>query len=57
MLVLPYSHVLVQLATDFWKFRDGRYLEGTGFAPKLKVEPGKDALEVALDHWRTHRAP
>ena len=57
MLVLPYSHVLVQLATDFWKFRDGRYLEGTGFAPKLKVEPGKDALEVALDHWRAHRAP
>jgi hypothetical protein len=45
-IVLPHSQIQVQMGTDFWKFRDGRYIEKIGYSPKLKVIPGKDALDV-----------
>ncbi|NUM88996.1 MAG: hypothetical protein HUU37_07315, partial [Bdellovibrionales bacterium] len=46
MVVLPHSGIVVQIATDFWRYRDGRYVEKTGYAPHIRVPPGKDALDV-----------
>jgi hypothetical protein len=46
--VLPRSGIVVQMATDFWRFDDGRYVEQVGYAPKLRVAPGGDALAAAL---------
>jgi hypothetical protein len=51
MAVLPRSGIVVQLATDFWKYDDGRYLEKIGIAPKLRVPPGADAMTAALEHF------
>lgn len=46
MAVLPHSGIIVQIATDFWRYRDGRFVEKTGYAPHIRVPPGKDALHV-----------
>jgi hypothetical protein len=47
-VVLPNSHIIVQIATDFWKYKDGRYIEKIGYRPKLSVAPGKNAMDAAL---------
>lgn len=47
-LALKNSGILIQLATDFWEFHDGKRREFIGFTPDIKVEEGKDALEAAL---------
>jgi C-terminal processing protease CtpA/Prc len=47
--VLPVSRIVVFIATDYWKFDDGRDVEKTGYAPKIRVPPGTDALEAALE--------
>jgi hypothetical protein len=52
MAVLPRSGIVVQLATDFWKYDDGRYLEKIGIAPKLRVSAGGDAMTAALEHFK-----
>lgn len=46
-IVLPSSKVVVQMASDFWKYQDGRFIEGQGHTPKIKVVPGNDAFDVA----------
>lgn len=48
-VILPNSRVLVQMATIFAKFSDGRYIEKIGYAPKIKITPGTDALRKALE--------
>lgn len=46
-IILPYSKIKIQMATDFWKFKDGRFVEGTGYTPTIRVPAGSDALEIA----------
>ncbi len=53
-LVLPNSGIVIQIATDFWKYKDGRYLEGIGYEPKIPIKSGTDALEVAKSYLRKH---
>lgn len=48
LLVLPGSRVFVQIPSDYWRLRGGRYVERVGYAPDVRVAPGKDALEVVL---------
>lgn len=50
LVVLPKSQIMVQMATDFWKYKDGRFLEGVGYNPKIQVQPGIDALKIAKDY-------
>jgi C-terminal processing protease CtpA/Prc len=45
---LPKSHIVVQLATMSRHFSDGRHPENTGYAPDVRVEQGRDALDTAL---------
>jgi hypothetical protein len=52
-LWLPRSGLVVQIATDFWKYKDGRYVEGSGYAPRVRVSPGRDALGEALQYLKT----
>jgi C-terminal processing protease CtpA/Prc len=47
-LVLHHSQIVIGIATDFWRFRDGRFVEKTGYAPRFPVQPGGDALETSL---------
>jgi hypothetical protein len=47
-LILHHSRLTVFMPTDYWKFKDGRFLEKTGMAPKIRVDPGDDALDIAL---------
>jgi hypothetical protein len=54
--VLPQSQVMVQMASDFWKYDDGRYREITGYEPKIHVKPGEDALQKALALIKQHRS-
>jgi hypothetical protein len=46
LVVLPESKISIQMATDFWVYKDGRYVEGVGYAAKVSVPKGQDALEV-----------
>lgn len=48
IVVLPNSQIVVQMATDFWQFRDHRSVEKIGYTPKVRVPHGEDALDVAL---------
>ncbi len=48
-LLLPHSRIVVSLATMNVKFRDGRRVEKSGYAPDLTVPEGADALEAALN--------
>jgi hypothetical protein len=48
ILVLPNSQIVVQMATDFWQFHDGRFVEKVGYAPKIRAAGNEDALDVAL---------
>lgn len=52
LVVLPKSQIIIQMATDFWKYKDGRFLESVGYTPKIQVQPGIDALEIAKDYLR-----
>ncbi|GIL16954.1 MAG: hypothetical protein BroJett040_07050 [Oligoflexia bacterium] len=47
-IVLPHSQLVVQMATDFWKYKDDRYVENVGYAPKIKVPQGQDALQAVV---------
>lgn len=47
-VVLPNSHIIVQIATDFWKYKDGRYIEKMGYKPTISVTPGHNAMNKAL---------
>jgi hypothetical protein len=47
-VVLPNSKIVVQMATDFSRYKDGRSVEKIGYAPKRKVPIDGDALQVAL---------
>ncbi len=47
-LVLPNSKIVIQMATDFWKRKDGQYIEKIGISPIIKTN-NKDALEVAIE--------
>lgn len=51
-LVLPHSQIIIQMATDYWKRRDGKFLEKVGYSPRIAVPSGKDALDYALDDLR-----
>jgi hypothetical protein len=46
LVVLPESKISIEMATDFWVYKDGRFVEGVGYAPKVSVPKGQDALEV-----------
>lgn len=46
-LVLPHSKIIVQMATDYWKRRDGQFFEKKGYYPKIPVPRGNDALDIA----------
>lgn len=47
-LVLHESQITIGVATDFWRFKDGRFWEKKGYSPTIKVPPGQDALDAAL---------
>ncbi|NJL24411.1 MAG: hypothetical protein HC902_04070, partial [Calothrix sp. SM1_5_4] len=51
-LLLPHSRVHVALATAAVRYRDGRAVEGRGYAPDLRVAKGGDALAAALAEIR-----
>ena len=53
-VVLPYSKVVVQMATHYDKFFDGRFIEKTGVKPDIAVPNGNDALLVAIDYIKHH---
>lgn len=49
VLILPASQVIVQMATDFWRYKDGRFIEKIGYKPQVSVsQSGVDALSIAL---------
>lgn len=47
-VILPNSRVAVTLSTMNARFRDGRRIEKSGYAPNLRLVPGADALVHAL---------
>lgn len=46
-LVLPNSRIMISIATDFWEYKDHRYVEKIGYCPDIKVENGINALDIA----------
>jgi C-terminal processing protease CtpA/Prc len=53
-VVLPNSKIVLSMATNYWKRRNG-FFEKSGYAPKIRVPYGSDALEYALlDLQRTY---
>lgn len=52
-MVLPNSQIEVKIATDFWTYKDGRYLEGIGYTPNVLVPSGQDALDSAKKQLET----
>ena len=51
-IVLPYSQIIVQMASDFWRFKDGRYIEFIGHTPEIRVKRNRDALKSAVKELR-----
>jgi hypothetical protein len=51
-LVLPNSQIEVKIATDFWVYKDGRYLEGIGYTPNI-LTTGQNALDKAKKQLET----
>ena len=47
-LVLPHSKLMIQMATDYWQYKDKRFIEFIGIKPNIEVKSGEDALEIAL---------
>ncbi|MBC7541075.1 MAG: hypothetical protein H7281_19820 [Bacteriovorax sp.] len=47
-VMLPHSSIIVQLATSFNTYKDGRFIEKIGIKPDIFIESGKDALDVLL---------
>jgi len=47
-LRLPHLGVLIQMGTKFFSYPDGRFVEKTGYSPKVRVADGKNALDEAL---------
>jgi C-terminal processing protease CtpA/Prc len=47
VLLLPNSQLMVQIPSDFWSYKDGRFIEKVGYPPKVRVFG--DALEKALE--------
>ena len=52
MVILPHSHVAVQLAMRATIYRDERNPEKVGYAPQIEVPPGQDALTAVLSRLR-----
>jgi hypothetical protein len=50
ILNLPSSKIQIQMATDFWVFTDGRFIENIGYAPKIKLNEGQDAYKEAIKY-------
>jgi hypothetical protein len=48
-LTLPNSQISVQMPTTFKTFKDHRFVEKTGYAPKIRVPNGENALTYALE--------
>lgn len=48
MLVLPHSHLAVQLSTLANRFRDHRHPEKRGYEPQIRIPAGQDALSALL---------
>jgi C-terminal processing protease CtpA/Prc len=53
---LPNSRVTVMMASDFWKLRNGEYLENIGYSPDVRVRSGQDAMSAAIDFLKTSRS-
>ncbi len=52
-IMLPHSSVIIQLATSFNTYKDGRFIEKNGIKPDIFIESGKDALDVLLKNIST----
>jgi len=48
---LKNSGVRLQMAISYSSYRDGRFIEKKGIAPKLRVPPGQDAMKYAWDDF------
>jgi len=50
-VLLPESTIQVNIPSTFNSYRDGRFIEGIGIKPDIKVEKGDDAYKKALNHF------
>ncbi len=50
-VLLPESTIQVNIPSTFNSYRDGRFIEGVGIKPDIKVEKGSDAYNKALNHF------
>ncbi len=46
-VVLPSSKINIQMATDYWVYKDGRFVENIGYPPKIKLSDGQNAMDEA----------
>ena len=56
IIVLPYTKLCIQLSTHKNIFRDNRNFEKIGIQPHIKCESGQDALEFAIQDYRSKKA-
>jgi len=56
-LTLPNSQVYLQMSTTFKTFKDRRFVEKTGYAPRIRVPDGEDALKYAYDDLARQLTP
>ena len=47
-LLLKKSGVIVQMASDFWQYKDRKWREFVGFTPDIKIPKGTDAYKATL---------
>lgn len=52
IVILPASKIILQMATDFWSFKDGRFIENSGFSPKIQLQNGQDGMKEALKRMK-----
>lgn len=50
LLVLPNSKFKIYIPTQYSEYYDRRFIERTGLAPDIKVQPGNDAYETVKQH-------
>ena len=48
-VLLPHSHIVVNLGTKFVKYDDGRFIEKMGYKPDIELQNGQDALFEGLN--------
>jgi hypothetical protein len=56
LVILPNSQIQLQFGTHYTKYKDGRFVERTGYAPSVKVLDGQDALAAAIELFVLRRA-